>query len=91
MAWSRSYSHVFPLLSPRRSARRLAAPSGAVGLAKDSRCQRIIPAPADPRVLNRNALAGPGRVQELEVERAFGEALFEDGEGFGGAGHGAGS
>ena len=25
----------------------------------------------------------------IEVEQAFGEALFEGGEGFGGAGHGA--
>ena len=31
---------------------------------------------------------GPGFVQELEVEQAFGEALFEDGEGFGEARHG---
>ena len=30
---------------------------------------------------------GPGFVQELEVKQAFGEALFEDGEGFGGGGH----
>ena len=29
---------------------------------------------------------GPGFVQALEVEQAFGEALFEDGEGFGGDG-----
>ncbi len=27
----------------------------------------------------------------LEVEKAFGEALFEGGEGFGGGGHGGGS
>lgn len=30
------------------------------------------------------------RVQALEVEQTLGEVLFEDGEGFGGAGHGGG-
>ena len=33
--------------------------------------------------------AGPSFVQALEGEQAFGEALFEGGEGFGGDGHGA--
>ena len=46
--------------------------------------------PADLGALDRGAAAGPGFVQALEGEQAFGEALFEDGEGFGGGGHGAG-
>ncbi len=33
---------------------------------------------------------GPGGVMALEVEQAFGVVLFEDGEGFGGAGQGGG-
>ncbi len=33
----------------------------------------------------------PGLAQQLYVEQAFGEALFEGGEGFGVAGHGSGS
>ena len=41
--------------------------------------------------LNRGTAAGPGAVQELEAEQAFGEALIEDGAGFGGGGHGGGS
>ncbi len=46
--------------------------------------------PADLGTLYRGAAAGPGFVQALEVEQAFGEALFEGGEGFGGGGHGGG-
>jgi hypothetical protein len=33
---------------------------------------------------------GPGGVQALEVEQAFGELVFEGDEGFGGGGHGGG-
>ena len=43
--------------------------------------------PADLGPLDRGASAGPGFVQALEGEQALGEVLFEDGEGFGGAGH----
>ncbi len=46
--------------------------------------------PADLGALYRDTAAGPGLVQALEVEQAFGEALLEDGEGFGGYGHGGG-
>ncbi len=42
------------------------------------------------RAASSPALLGPGFVQALEVEQAFGKALFEDEEGFGGAGHGGG-
>ena len=45
--------------------------------------------PADLGPLDGGTPAGPGFVQALEVEQALGEALFEDGEGFGGSGHGA--
>ncbi len=34
--------------------------------------------------------AGPGLIQELEDEQAFGEALFEGGEAFGGGWAGTG-
>jgi hypothetical protein len=61
-----------------------------VGLAPDSRCQRIIPPPDDFRALNRGATTAPSLVQELEAEQAVGETLFEDGQGFGGGGHGGG-
>ena len=33
------------------------------------------------------ASLGPGFVQEIEDEQALGKLQFEDGEGFGGAGH----
>ena len=36
---------------------------------------------ADLRALHRGAAAGPGFVQALEAEQAFGEALFEGGAG----------
>ncbi len=45
-------------------------------------------APADLGTLYRGAAAGPGFVQELEGEQAFGEAGFQADEAFGGAGHG---
>ncbi len=60
-----------------------AAPKG------DDLGQWILTLPADPGPLDRGAAAGPSGVQALEVERAFGAALFEDGEGFGGGGRGA--
>ena len=50
---------------------------------------RVFALPTDLGALDRGAAAGPGFVQELEVEQAFGEALFEGGEGFRGAGMGA--
>ena len=53
--------------------------------------QRVLTLPADLGPLYRGTASGPGFVQALEGEQAFGEALFEDGEGFGGAGHGGGS
>ena len=37
----------------------------------------ILALPTDLRALDRGAAAGPGSVQELEVEYAFGEALIE--------------
>ncbi len=37
-----------------------------------------------------DAAAGPSGAQTLEGEQAFGEAGFEDGEAFGGGGHGGG-
>ena len=43
---------------------------------------------ADLGALYRGAAAGPGAVQALEVEQASGEMILEDGEGFGGTGHG---
>ena len=48
--------------------------------------QRVLTPPVDLRALDRGATAGPGFVQALEVEQAGNEALFEGGEGFGGAG-----
>ncbi len=54
----------------------------------DNPGQRVLTLPADLGPLDRGTAAGPGFVQELEVEQASGEALFEGGEGFGGAGHG---
>ncbi len=39
---------------------------------------------------DRGAALGPSFVQALEVEQAFGEALFEGDEGLGGGGHGGG-
>ncbi len=46
--------------------------------------------PADLGPLDRGTAAGPGFVQALEDEQAFGEALIENGEGFGQAGYGGG-
>ncbi len=46
----------------------------------------VLTLPADLRPLDRGAASRPGFVQALEGEPAFGEALFEDGEGFGGGG-----
>ena len=40
---------------------------------------------ADLRALHRGTTAGPGFVQALEAEQAFGEALFEGGGGRQGA------
>ena len=48
-------------------------------------CRRSLP--ADFGSLDRGMAAGPGFVQALEGEQAFGEALFEDWEGFGGGGY----
>ena len=48
--------------------------------------REILALGADLRALNRGTAAGSDFVQELEVKQAFGEALFEDGEGFGEAG-----
>ncbi len=62
-----------------------AAPKG------DNPGQRVLALPADPVPLNRGAAAGPSGAQALEVEPAFGVVLLEDGEGFGGGGHGGGS
>ncbi len=43
---------------------------------------------ARPRPFSHRYARRPGFVQEIEVEQAFGEALLEGGEGFGGGGHG---
>ncbi len=43
--------------------------------------QRVLALPADLGPLDRGTPPGPGFVQALEVEQAFGEALFENGEG----------
>ena len=51
--------------------------------------REILALGTDLRALNRGTAAGSDFVQELEVEQAFGKALIEDREGFGGAGHGA--
>ncbi len=53
--------------------------------------QRVLALPADLGALDRGASLGPGGVHRLEGEQVFGEALFEGGEGFGGAGAGGGS
>ncbi len=45
---------------------------------------------ADLRALNSGTATGSDFVQALEGEQAFGETLFEGGEGFGGGGHGGG-
>ena len=50
--------------------------------------QRVLTLPADLGPLDRGAGAGPGLVQTLEVEQAFGELVFEGDEGFGGGEHG---
>ncbi len=59
-----------------------AAPKG------DDPGQRVLSLPADLGPLYRGPAAGPGFVQALEGEQAFGETLFEGWEGFGGAGQG---
>ena len=64
---------------------------GGDALAKgDNPGQRALAVPADLRALDGGAAAGPGGVHRLEGEQAFGELLFENGEGFGGAGRGGG-
>jgi len=45
---------------------------------------RVLTLPADLRPLDRGAASRPGFVQARKVEQAFGEALFEGREGFGG-------
>ncbi len=52
---------------------------------------RVFALPTDLGALDRGAAAGPGFVQAIEGEPAFGEALFEGDEAFGGARHGGGS
>ena len=61
------------------SPRRLGPPQG------NDLVQRVLTLPADLGALDRGKAMGPGFVQALEVEQAGGEALFEGGEGFGGA------
>ena len=53
----------------------------------DNPGQRVLTLPVAPDPLDRGAAARSGFVQALEGEQVFGEALFEGGEGFGGAGH----
>ncbi len=64
--------------------------AGDALLERGDLAQRVLPFPADLGPLDRGAPSGLGFVQELRGEQAFGEALLEGGEGFGGAGHGGG-
>ncbi len=67
---------------------RLGTAAGNASPQRDDPGQRVAALPADLRALDRGAAAGPGFVQALDGEQALDELILEDGQGFGGGGHG---
>ena len=77
---------------PHRSIGQGLGSAGGDALAQgDDFGRRVLTLPADLGPLERGAAAGPSLVQTLELEQAFGEALFEDGRVSEAAGMGGGS
>ena len=71
---------------PGRGGQGLASAGGDALAQGDNLGQRLLAPPANSGTVERVAAMGPSFVQALEGEQAFGEALFEGGEGFGGGG-----